>query len=227
MREEKLNIDLYKKTYTKKILKQYDTTQITVELHENSKPCELDDKICKYIFTRIDGSIIRDVGAAEENQIIFQLDEKCLQLSGQAQLEVQVYDQDEKLISSFIIPIEIEPSNMNNAEAVDKGLYLQDIDETYQKMKTEIVEFEEAEEERVAAETQREELSERMAEDTEAIEELTQTIQTKLDNGEFNGQPNVLTIGSVTSGDTASAEVVGDSPNQKLNLVLPRGEKRR
>lgn len=226
MREEVLNIDVYKKVYTKKMLKQYDTTKIIVELYEKSKPYDLENKVFKYIFRRIDGSIVRDVGTVEESKVIFNLDEKCLQLNGQAEFELQIYN-NEELISSFIIPIEIEPSNMNNAEAVDKGLYLQDIDETYQKMKAEIVEFEEAEEERAAAETQREELSERMAEDTEAIEELTQTIQTKLDNGEFNGQPNVLTIGSVTSGDTASAEVVGDSPNQKLNLVLPRGEKRR
>lgn len=223
MREEVLNIDVYKKTYTKQILKQYDTTRLIVGLYERSKPYDLQDKTFKYIFRRIDGSIVRDEGIVEDSRVVFDLDEICLQLSGQSEFEIQIYE-NEELISSFIIPIEVEPSNMNNAEAVDKGLYLQDIDKTYQKMKTEIVEFEEAEEERAAAETQREELSERMAEDTEAIEELTQTIQTKLDNGEFNGQPNVLTIGSVTSGDTASAEILGDSPNQTLNLVLPKGD---
>lgn len=39
------------------------------------------------------------------------------------------------------------------------------------------------------------------------------------------GQPNTLTIGSVTSGTTASATITGTSPNQVLNLVLPKGEK--
>ena len=38
------------------------------------------------------------------------------------------------------------------------------------------------------------------------------------------GTPNVLTIGLVTSGDIASATITGTSPNQTLNLVLPRGE---
>ena len=39
-----------------------------------------------------------------------------------------------------------------------------------------------------------------------------------------NGPSNVLTIGSVTSGDTASATITGESPNQVLNLVLPKGD---
>lgn len=41
-------------------------------------------------------------------------------------------------------------------------------------------------------------------------------------NGE-NGQNNTLTIGTVTTGTNPSAEITGDSPNQVLNLVLPRG----
>lgn len=35
---------------------------------------------------------------------------------------------------------------------------------------------------------------------------------------------NVLSIGTVETGDTASATITGKEPNQKLNLVLPRGE---
>lgn len=39
------------------------------------------------------------------------------------------------------------------------------------------------------------------------------------------GDSNVLTIGTVEKGDTASASITGDSPNQILNLVLPKGDK--
>ena len=39
------------------------------------------------------------------------------------------------------------------------------------------------------------------------------------------GPANVLTIGSVTSGEVASATITGESPNQVLNLVLQQGEK--
>lgn len=39
------------------------------------------------------------------------------------------------------------------------------------------------------------------------------------------GPVNVLTIGSVTSGEVASATITGDAPNQVLNLVLKQGEK--
>ena len=39
------------------------------------------------------------------------------------------------------------------------------------------------------------------------------------------GPSNVLTIGTVQSGDSASASITGTSPNQVLNLTLPKGEK--
>ena len=39
------------------------------------------------------------------------------------------------------------------------------------------------------------------------------------------GPANTLTIGSVTKGDEAQASITGESPNQVLNLVLPKGEK--
>lgn len=39
------------------------------------------------------------------------------------------------------------------------------------------------------------------------------------------GPANTLTIGTVTYGETAAATITGTSPNQTLNLVLPRGEK--
>ena len=39
------------------------------------------------------------------------------------------------------------------------------------------------------------------------------------------GPSNLLTIGTVTKGDTAGATITGISPNQILNLVLPKGDK--
>ena len=36
------------------------------------------------------------------------------------------------------------------------------------------------------------------------------------------GPPNTLTVGTVTTGDSASASITGISPNQVLNLVYPR-----
>ncbi|QGH75894.1 hypothetical protein SEA_AXYM_27 [Gordonia phage Axym] len=39
------------------------------------------------------------------------------------------------------------------------------------------------------------------------------------------GPPNELSIGSVSGGPTPSAEIVGESPEQVLNLVLPKGDK--
>ena len=39
------------------------------------------------------------------------------------------------------------------------------------------------------------------------------------------GEPNILTIGNVSSGENPSAEIRGDTPNQILDLVLPKGDK--
>lgn len=39
------------------------------------------------------------------------------------------------------------------------------------------------------------------------------------------GDANRLTIGIVEKGEEASASITGDSPNQVLNLVLPKGDK--
>lgn len=48
----------------------------------------------------------------------------------------------------------------------------------------------------------------------------------KGDRGDIGpvGPSNSISIGTVTHGDEASATITGDSPNQVLNLVLPRGE---
>lgn len=39
------------------------------------------------------------------------------------------------------------------------------------------------------------------------------------------GLSNVLVIGTVEKGEEASATIIGESPNQILNLVLPKGDK--
>ncbi len=46
----------------------------------------------------------------------------------------------------------------------------------------------------------------------------------KGDKGD-KGDSNILTIGTVEKGEEASASITGDSPNQVLNLVLPKGDK--
>lgn len=40
----------------------------------------------------------------------------------------------------------------------------------------------------------------------------------------LKGPSNTLSIGTVISGETASATLTGESPNQILNLVLPKGD---
>ena len=39
------------------------------------------------------------------------------------------------------------------------------------------------------------------------------------------GPANTLIIGTVTDGEQAAASIIGDAPNQVLNLILPKGEK--
>ena len=56
-------------------------------------------------------------------------------------------------------------------------------------------------------------------------EEYITNLKERVNNGEFKGDPNVLKIGTVEKGEEASATIEGDSPNQTLNLVLPKGDK--
>ena len=81
------------------------------------------------------------------------------------------------------------------------------------------------------------EVESKITEVTELEEDLTALIadvQNKLENGELKGEKgdkgdtgpsNTITIGTVTKGEVASASMTGESPNQVLNLVLPKGDK--
>ena len=55
-------------------------------------------------------------------------------------------------------------------------------------------------------------------------EEGTTTAQVYDGTDGTDGQNNTLTIGTVSSGATPSATITGESPNQVLNLVLPKGD---
>lgn len=52
-------------------------------------------------------------------------------------------------------------------------------------------------------------------------------LQAKGDKGDQGnpGPANTLSIGTVTKGDNAAATITGTSPNQTLNLTLPKGDK--
>ena len=89
---------------------------------------------------------------------------------------------------------------------------------------------------KVAEEQRRTNEEQRIANETER-ENYYEEIQRKVNNGEFDGEKgekgdtgdigpaNTLTIGTVTKGDNAAATITGDSPNQTLNLTLPKGDK--
>lgn len=75
-----------------------------------------------------------------------------------------------------------------------------------------------------AEETRRSNEETRIKNETER-EKYINDLKNKVANGEFKGDANVLNIGTVESGETASATISGDTPNQTLNLVLPKGDK--
>lgn len=53
---------------------------------------------------------------------------------------------------------------------------------------------------------------------------LTQTVEIYDGKNGEKGESNKLTIGEVVDGEEANATITGESPNQILNLTLPRGE---
>ena len=59
----------------------------------------------------------------------------------------------------------------------------------------------------------------------EMTEEDKNDVARRLLEAGVTAPPNTLTIGSVTKGENASASITGQSPNQVLNLVLPKGDR--
>ena len=58
-----------------------------------------------------------------------------------------------------------------------------------------------------------------------STEDFTTELKEKLVSIDTTIAQNTLSIGSVSSGTTASATITGTAPNQILNLVLPKGDK--
>ncbi len=80
------------------------------------------------------------------------------------------------------------------------------------------------EEAREVSENIRETNEESRKEAETAREEYITDLKERVNKGEFKGDSNVLSIGTVEKGDEAKATITGDSPNQTLNLVLPKGD---
>lgn len=60
--------------------------------------------------------------------------------------------------------------------------------------------------------------------DVLTVKELNAMVNNSLYAVDF-AESNTLEIGSVSSGDTASATITGTAPNRFLNLVLPKGDR--
>lgn len=62
------------------------------------------------------------------------------------------------------------------------------------------------------------------SDDILAVDELNAMVNNSFYAVDF-AEANTLSIGSVSSGETASATITGIAPNKVLNLVLPKGDK--
>lgn len=74
-----------------------------------------------------------------------------------------------------------------------------------------------------AEKTRRENEEKRIANETER-QEYYKTIQDRVAEGGLQGPPNIISIGTVVGGEEASVTIEGNSPNQVLNFVLPKGK---
>lgn len=57
--------------------------------------------------------------------------------------------------------------------------------------------------------------------DTVLVTDQISTVSVTISDPGVAGPPNTLTIGTVTTGETANASITGIAPNQILNLVYP------
>lgn len=151
-REEDLIVDIKVKQYNPLILKQMDTTKINFKLLDGGLVFDISELEPGIVFTKPNNTVVLQSSniIKEGNTITVTLIEDCLRLSGHAKMEVEL-KQNTEVVSSFLIPIEIEPTGKGKVESTNTPNYIEALEEAIKQEKIR----QEAEKERVTNENTR------------------------------------------------------------------------
>lgn len=151
-REEDLIVDIKVKQYNPLILKQMDTTKLKFKLLDDGLVFDISELEPSIVFTKPDNTVVLQSSniTKEGNIITVTLIEDCLRLSGHAKMEVEL-KKDTQVVSSFLIPIEIEATGKGKVESTNTPNYIEALEEAIKQEKIR----QEAEKERVTNENTR------------------------------------------------------------------------
>ena len=189
-RIEKLTIDIKNSQYIELKFKQLDSVRLIINLLDNSKKISLTDHVADIIFRKPNNQIIIQDAIIDQNQnIVIDLYETCLRINGRAEMEVEIKNNSNEIVSSFIITIQIEKTNKENITPENTPNYIESMQKAIDELNQEGINIktEEALRKKSEIERQKEE-TERIKNETNRIqsEELRVSSETKRISAEQN-----------------------------------------
>ncbi len=149
-RQEIITVDLKVAEYCPLKLKQFDTTELTFDIYDNSTRINLGGISADLVFTKPDTTIVMQECEIANNQVVVNLLPDCVRLAGESKIEVEL-KKDNEVVSSFFIPIKIEPSSKENIQSDNTPNYIEILEDAIALEK----ERKQNEEKRAEAEIQR------------------------------------------------------------------------
>ena len=149
-RQEIIIVDLKVAEYCPLKLKQFDTTELTFEIYDNSTRINLEGLSADIIFTKPNNTIVMQECEIANNQVVVNLLADSIRLAGESKIEVEL-KKDNEVISSFFIPVKIEPSSKENIQSDNTPNYIEILEDAIEMEKVR----QKNEQNRITAETNR------------------------------------------------------------------------
>lgn len=132
VRQGTIIVDLNSKSYDTKILKQGDTTQLTFYINYNGITANLSGNSFSLIFNKPNNTIVQQASGFDTSQastgiLKVNLIADCVRAVGYGSVEIEI-KKDGNRISSFMIPVEIEPTGLEGVPSEDKKLFLEEVE---------------------------------------------------------------------------------------------------
>ncbi len=188
-------INFVKQSSLSYIFKQMDTTELHCFFNGD---VNLKNKKVNIFWKTPEKAIIQQEANSidpTKNIAVIQLLDDCVSHVGKVEFEIELLDENDKIISTFKSFGVIAASIKGDVSASNSETYYQTIENELSKLEQKTNEIYSNENQRilnessrVIAEEERKQLAETMRADVEATEELIDTVETKLENGDFNGQ---------------------------------------
>ncbi len=197
-----LVVDMQNKIYNTILLKQMDTTEFKIKLLNNNMLVDLLNHTINIIFTKPNNRVVLQSSSCsiEDGIVKVQLLEDCVRSAGKAKMEVVVKNANNETLSSFHIPIMIEPTSKENLASDNTPNYFEEIENAMKDFKA-------AEESRKSNEMAR-----------QSAEETRQTNETKrvaAENARVEAEKNRV---------TEFNKIVENADIQKINKISEENE---